>query len=359
MLLDGLGDIRYGQLGGKTPLEKARTPTLDRLAFNGYCGLLEPSGLGKEVPISDASTMLLANLGYDIRKIKPARGVLEAIGAGLKVKNGYLCARTNFAVVDRNWVIKDLRANRIKDTKRLERKINQIKFYVPFKFKSTIGYRGVLVFYGKFSDKMPVPDPHKVGAKVRKSSRMLNDFMAAVYLALKGEKANFLRIRGLGSRVPSVRKFPIKAVAVTGLEINKGIARLIGMKVIDTPEDVPNELTLKNRPIKKALKDYDFIFVHFKNTDEPGHDGDYREKVRQIEATDRFLGGLDLSNKTVIVTSDHCTVCKKKSHTTGLIPTIISFGKAKYARKFGERYCTDFKIPSHMLMNYIKNRLAC
>jgi 2,3-bisphosphoglycerate-independent phosphoglycerate mutase len=348
LLLDGLGDVRYRQLGDKSPLEKAKTPVLDSLAFNGYCGTLLPVGLNKEIPISDASLMTFANLGYDVRKLKPSRGVVEAIGAGFKVKDGYLCARTNFAIVDKNWVVKDLRAHRIKDTRDLEKKINQIKFYVPFKFKSTVEHRGVLVFYGKFSDRIPTPDPHKIGSKVRKSSKILNDFMELVYSALKGERANFLLIRGLGSRVPRIKKFGMRAAAVVGKDVvhlDRGIAKLTGMKLIEVPK-------ADGKSVERAFKRHDFVFVPYKDTDQPGHDGDYREKVRQIERADRFIGGLNLKNKLVIVTSDHCTVCKKKSHTTDPIPTLISFGPDNGRRKFGERFCTDFKIPSYKLMIY-------
>jgi len=350
LLLDGLGDVRYKELGGKSPLEKAKTPNLYRLAFNGYCGTLVPLGLNKEIPISDASLMTFSNLGYDVRKIKLGRGVVEAIGAGLKVKDGYLCARTNFAIVDKDWIVRDLRAHRIKDTRELEKKINKIKFYVPFKFKSTVEHRGVLVFYGKFSDRVPVPDPHKIGAKVRKSSKMLNDFMELVYSALKGERANFLLIRGLGSRVPKVKKFGMRAAALfrkDDVHFDKGIAKLVGMKVMEVPK-------INGGAVERAFKKNDFVFVLYKATDLPGHDGDYREKVRQIERADRFIASLNLSNKLVIITSDHCTVCKKKSHTTDPIPTIISFGPSCYGRKFGERYCTDFRIPSYKLMDYVK-----
>ena len=101
------------------------------------------------------------------------------------------------------------------------------------------------------------------------------------------------------------------------------------------------------------MKTHDFVFVHFKNTDIPGHDGDAREKKRQIELTDKFVGNLGLKNKTVVVTSDHATVCAKKSHTADFIPTIVSFGLGKEKRKFGERYCKDFKISSHELMPFV------
>lgn len=350
LLLDGLGDVRYRQLGDKTPLEKARTPTLDALAYNGYCGKLLPLGLGKEVPISDASLMTFANFGYDVRKIKPARGVVEATGAGLRVRDGYLCARTNFAIVDKDWTVKDIRAKRITGAKDLERKINKIKFYVPFKFKATTGHRGVLVFYGKFSDKIATPDPHKTGVRVRKSSKMLNDFMALVYNALKGERANFLLIRGLGSRVPKIKKFGMRAAALfrkDDVNFDKGIAKLVGMKIVEVPK-------VDKKAVEKTLKKNDFVFILYKATDPPGHDGDYREKVKQIEAADRFIATLDLRDKLVVVTSDHCTVCKKKSHTTDPIPTMVSFGPDNGKRKFGERFCIDFKIPSYKLMEYIK-----
>jgi 2,3-diphosphopglycerate-independent phosphoglycerate mutase len=204
------------------------------------------------------------------------------------------------------------------------------------------------VFYGKFSDRIPTPDPHKIGSKVRKSSKMLNDFMMLVYNALKGEKANFLLMRGLGSRVPRIKKFGMRAAAVVrkdDVHLDKGIVKMAGMKVMEVPE-------INDKAVERAFKKHDFVFVPYKGTDPPGHDGDYREKVRQIELADKFIGSLDLKNKLVIVTSDHCTVCKKKSHTNDPIPTLVSFGPDNGKRKFGERYCTDFKIPSYKLMTY-------
>jgi 2,3-bisphosphoglycerate-independent phosphoglycerate mutase len=157
-------------------------------------------------------------------------------------------------------------------------------------------------------------------------------------------------MRGLGSRVPRIKKFGMRAAALfrkDDVPFDKGIAKLVGMKVMEVPK-------INGEVVERAFKKNDFVFVLYKTTDPPGHDGDYREKVRQIERADRFIGGLNLKNKLVIVTSDHCTVCKKKSHTTDPISTLISFGPDSGKRKFGERYCTDFKIPSHRLMDYVK-----
>jgi len=357
LLLDGLGDVSYSELGNKTPLEAAKTPVLDSLAFNGYCGKLIPLGFDKYVPLSDASLMTFSNFGYDVRKIKPNRGSVEAVGAGIKIKNGDLCARTNFAIVDKNWRILDMRAGRLKtkEGKRMAKKVNRIKFYAPFKFVATYEHRGVLVFFGNFSDKIPIPDPHMPMKKVRKSSKMLNDFMSLVYNALKGDKANFLLMRGLGSKLPKVKKFGFKACAigVGDKPLDRGIAILIGIKTLHFPRE--KEMTSSHkRAIDKAFNRFDFVFVPFKETDVPGHDGDCRRKVKEIELVDKFIGTLDLKDKLIVVTTDHRTVCKKRVHTKGSIPTMVSFGPSKRKRKFGERYCVDFKIPSYKLIDYIR-----
>jgi 2,3-bisphosphoglycerate-independent phosphoglycerate mutase len=357
LLLDGLGDVRYSQLGNKTPLEAAKTPVMDSLAFNGYCGKLTPIGFGKYVPLSDASLMTFSNFGYDVRKIKPNRGFVEAVGAGIKIKNGNLCARTNFAIVDKDWRILDMRAGRLKteEAERMAKKINRIKFYAPFKFVATYEHRGVLVFFGSFSDKIPIPDPHLPMKKVRKSSKMLNDFMDLVYSTLKGDKANFLLIRGLGSKLPKIKKFGFTACAigVGDKPLDHGISTLIGIKTLRFPRE--KEMTSAHkRAIDGAFNKFDFVFVPFKETDIPGHDGDFRRKVKEIELVDKFIGTLDLKDKLIVVTTDHRTVCKKRVHARGSVPTMISLGSSAQKRKFGERYCTDFNLPSYKLMPLIK-----
>lgn len=370
-LLDGLGDERYRELGGKTPLEHARTLTFNYLANFGSCGLLIPEGLGKEIPMSDASSMLMATLGYDVREVKPARGVVEAIGAGLNIKDGDLCMRVNFATVDKNRRVVDLRAGRIHDTKQLERAINGIEFDVPFIFKSTTKHRGILVFKGDFSDKITPVDPHKVGAKVMKarggeSASLVNDFLEKAHEVLskhslnKGKKlpANFILPRGFGSRIPEVepfaRRYFKKACGLTGLDVDKGILKLLGIDLIEVPEDVDDELTPKRRPLEKVMKRYDFVFVHFKNIDTPSHDGNFYLKKENIEKDDAFIGSLDLDDKLIVATSDHSTSCRKKSHTAEPIPTLVS-PTANTNLKFGERYCRDFKMPSFELMKLVKS----
>jgi 2,3-bisphosphoglycerate-independent phosphoglycerate mutase len=363
--------------------------------------MLEPAGLGAEVPVASASLMLFANFGYDIRGFSPRarelagsldasrkaegfprilRGIVEAVGHGLRIKHGDLLARGNFATVDRHWHIIDLRAGRIDDTAELVAALNALPFECGHNVVKTKDYRVLVQLrdHAPLSDKISEVDPHEVGRKVMecrpldrsaaRSAHLVNSFLHFSYNILanhhfnRGRKlpANFLLLRGFGASVPKLepfhRRFGLKAVGITGLDVNKGVCRLLGMDVISIPEEIggKKEFSVKRKPIKQALKKYDFVFVHFKNTDDPGHDGDAKEKVRQIELTDRFIGSLDLRNKIVVVTADHSTPCDKMAHSADPVPTLVSLGPAKKgSRKFGERYCRDFRMHSHELMRFV------
>lgn len=390
LLLDGYGDMPCKELDGKTPSEAAKTPNLDKLASSGTCGMLIPEGLGNKksdaVPLSSASLMLFSILGYDARGFKPSRGVVEAVGARMNVKEGDLCARCNFATVEEvkdNWKIVDLRAGRVKNTKVLEYAINSMDFIVPFEFKATHFYRGVLVLKAKdkehpLDDKISEVDPHKVGANVKTcvplskkadyTAYLINQFMKESHKVLsehlfnenRDKPANFLLMRGFGNHVPKLepfsKKFGMKACGITGLDVNKGVVNLLGMDLYYVPEEISrdyHELEIKTPAIEKALEKYDFVFVHFKNTDDPGHDGDVEQKVHQIELVDKFIGTLDLKDKLVVVTSDHCTPCKLKAHSADPIPTLISPAPQYKFRRFSEKECTDFSIPSYKLMEKV------
>ncbi len=380
-LLDGLGDENYREIGNKTPLEYAKTPTFDKMAFKGSVGMLNPLGLGKEIPIENASQMLISTLGYDHRKIDISRGVLEAMGAGIKVKEGDLCARVNFSTIDSDSRIVNLRAKNINGPQ-LEEDINSIKMRADFVFKHTSKHRGVVVFKGNHSDKITKVDPHIVGEKVPyargltkegwHSADIINEFLNKTHNLLlqhpmnlgRKQPVNFLLLRGIGSHIPYVQKFTDryfkKAVGLAGMPVDLGVMKFLGMDIVQIPEGIEHELTSKQikevlvKNYERAVKKYDFISMHFKNTDTPGHDGALREKIRQIEQTDRFIGELDhFRDKRVIVTSDHRTSCKQKAHIPGPFPTLIS-PTYQTEKKFGEGWATDFSIPSHRLMPIVK-----
>jgi len=372
-LLDGYGEKdEYRELGGKTPLEYANTPFLDSLLDKSECGFLNPVGLGSIVPISDASAMTFSFLGYDVRSFPHGRGIIEAIGEKMCVKNGDLAMRCNFATINGEGVVVDRRAGRIQDTTALERAINSMKFGVPFEFKATTTHRGILVFKkGRYSPEITSPDPQQTGVMVgeakpkkpsaRRTARLVNEFVQKSFGVLSGHPvnkerkkkgkpaANVLLPRGFGNKIPKLkpfsRRFGVKPVAVTGIAVNTGVCRLLGIPIEFVPEDVGDsfkEVMLKARPVKRALKRKNFVFVHFKTTDLPGHDGDVHAKVREIERVDAFLEGIGLDEKTMIVVgADHCTSCRKKAHTVDPIPYLLFDGRPGKpgGKTFGEELC--------------------
>lgn len=389
-LLDGYGDLPLKALGGMTPLEYAETPFFDFLASHGGFGLMAPAGLGKSVPLTDASAMLFSSLGYDVRGFAHGRGMLEAVGAGLKIKDGDFAARCNFATVDSRGVLKDLRAGRIQDTRALEKSINAMPFEVSFLFKSTTNYRGLLVFKAgrgrRYSADVTPMDPHEVGKKILESrgrtreasetARLLNAFVKKTRALLAGHplnkarrkrglpQANCLLPRGFGTRVPKLepfkKRFGLKAVALNGMEVNKGVCALLGMRNVFVKEDLRDslkELELKRKPLKRALGSFDFAFVHFKGPDKAGHDGDVWRKTAEIEMVDSFLARLDqeigLRDRVVVLASDHCTPCGLGGHSTHDIPALVFDGKKRKPAKFSEKACRRQgwrKIASFKLM---------
>jgi len=370
-LLDGYGDVACKTLGGKTPLAYSENPFLDSLNGGGKCGFLEPAGLGRDVPISDASVMTFSFLGYDVRSFPHGRGMIEAAGAGLKNRDGDFVARCNFATLDGEGRVTDMRAGRIRETKELERALNGIDLGVDFEFKATTGYRGLLwIKGGTYSAKISDVDPHEVGKKImvakplapeaRETAEVLNAFVQKARVALgetktneeRGKKglpvANAVLPRGFSVQVPKLepfaKKFGIKPVAVTGIAVNVGICRLLGIPVIAVPEDVGDyakEMELKKEPVLKALDGYDFVFVHFKTIDLAGHDAKPLAKAAEIERTDAFLSSLEFDGVHALG-ADHCTRSGEGKHSADLIPYLLS--KKKTApRKFSEESCAKGK----------------
>ncbi|MCA1709234.1 MAG: phosphoglycerate mutase, partial [Actinobacteria bacterium] len=150
VILDGLGDDPLDPLGGRTPLEAAATPNLDRLAGSGLNGYVTTVGEGI-APESDIA--VFAILGYDPHEHHTGRGPLESVGAGLDVKQGDLAYRVNFATVEKDgdgWLIQDRRVGRDLSSEQAHALAAEVqeKVSIPgasFDFRATIGHRGVLV----------------------------------------------------------------------------------------------------------------------------------------------------------------------------------------------------------------------
>ena len=394
---DGMGDRPVPELGGKTPLEAARTPNLDRIAKEGECGLMDPIAPGIR---AGSDTSHLAILGYDPFECYTGRGPFEALGIGMDVKPGDIAFRCNFATVDDNLVVLDRRAGRIREgTDELAKALNEaigeidgVKCIV----KESVEHRAALILRGEgLGDKVSDVDPHEVGQRIhkaegedepsRRTARVLNEFVRRSHDVLSKHPvneerrkrglppANILLPRGAG-RAPHLepfeRRFGLKAAMVAEVGLIKGIGRYLGMTVPDVPgatgsHDTDVEAIAK--AVLDALKGHDFVLVNLKAPDVGGHDQDPEAKVKDVELMDRLVGlileGLDTSEVYIVLTADHSTPISVGDHSGDPAPIAIAGPDVRTddVVEFGERACAKgglCRIRGRDLLPILTNLLA-
>lgn len=366
LILDGLGDREHPRHAGKTPLECANTPNMDRLAQEGATGMFVSVGVGQ--PPGSAAAML-AILGYDPVRDNPGRGVLDALGAGVYVP-GALAARANLATVREGRVV-DRRAGRLKDPRlleRIERALNGIEIPgAEARFKITLHYRGVLVIrpeqFRASGDLLPndPEDPRFSGTlsvlpgseSARRTAELVNRWLSEAKKRLEeiGGPANYVILRGFGTDVPAVEPFERRMgatlAAVSGLTYLKGIAKMVGGAVVDIPEGgLEENVAGILRALKENIERFDVLVTHIKATDVFGHEGDFEGKMRAIEYIDEHLVGplrehLDPERDVLAITGDHCTPVTERRHTGDPAPLLL-WGRGvrrDRSRSFGEHEC--------------------
>lgn len=361
IIIDGAADRALKSLNRKTPLEVAHKPNIDKLAKDGITGIMDPITPGISV---GSDTAHLALLGYDPFKTYTGRGAFEALGAGVELKPGEIAFRTNFATVDENMRVIDRRAGRyIEEAKEFEKIINSISLKdnpdVEIFFKHTVEHRGVLVLRGKgLSRFISDTDPHKIGVRVleskplvdtpeaKKTANVINEFTRIIYNLLKDHPlnrsrakrglppANILLLRGAGV-LPTIKplseKFKIKAACIAGIALVKGVAKAVGMDIINVPGatgGLDTDVLAKVKYAIKALRDYDFVFIHYKGTDAASHDGNVWAKIRMIERIDSAVGYLieriKLDETYIVITADHATLTEEtRNHSGDFVPLLI------------------------------------
>jgi len=351
LVMDGLGGLA-GE-NGLTGLEKANTPNLDKLAKEGVCGLHQPVASGI-TPGSGPSHLSL--FGYDPIKYQVGRGVLAALGINFDIKNGDVAARGNFCTVDSQGKVTDRRAGRIPTDKNEElcKLLSKIKIEGAEVFVETVKeHRFLLVLRGKdlpadiadtdpqATGKSPRP-PESLSAKPNKTVELVKEFLNKAKKILSDQDAaNMILLRGFSKHPswPSMEEaFGLKSAAIACYPMYRGIAKLLGMSILETGETVSDELDT----LEKNFNNYDFFYFHVKKTDSYGEDGNFKEKVKVIEQTDSQIPRLlKLKPDVVLVTGDHSTPCSLKSHSWHPVPALLW---SKYCRrdaveKFGERNC--------------------
>jgi 2,3-bisphosphoglycerate-independent phosphoglycerate mutase len=396
VILDGLGDDPLDALGGKTPLEAASTPNLDRLAANGLNGYVTTVGEGI-APESDIAVFSI--LGYDPHEHHTGRGPLEAVGAGLDVKEGDLAYRVNFATVEKDgegWAIIDRRVGRDLSSEEAHALAEEVqdKVSIPgasFDFRATIGHRGVLVLRsdeGPLSAEVENSDPaygrqgalgvaletfdnhvvhvapvegHGSDQAARRAAHITNAWLGSAFDVLDASEVNkkrtsagklpgnFVLTRDGGDHLPDLVPFKEKFGPEMGcfveMPVELGIARLTGMGIVEAPTGIPaaEQYEMWAALALEAIEGYDGLYIHIKGPDVPAHDGDHEAKIASIEEIDSIffeslLSELDLKKNIVAVTADHSTSCARKAHTDGPVPLLISGGgvTADEVQTYGE-----------------------
>ena len=380
VLLDGVGDLPHPDLHGKTPLEAASTPMLDKLSGNGVLGQVISVGKGI-APESDIAVFNM--LGYKFDHSEYAgRGVIEAIGVGIDFKDGDLALRGNYATLDDN-VITDRRAGRHierDDAQSMAKEIEEnIRFSKPgtsVMVAPTIGHRVTVMLRldnGRLSSKITNTDPaysNIGGMGVAKAvgdyleierclpleenkdaqlaSTLVNEFNAQSIKIMKNSQTNRRRVeqgkkqlscillRDAGNTYPSVmpinERYSMNFSCIVDMPVELGISRVLKMKAFEAGGLTDYEQ--KARVAANAMQTQNAIYVHLKGPDEFGHDGDAVGKMKNIEEIDRrffktLMENIDPDKTAIVVSADHCTPCINKGHSDDPVPLLISGNSVK------------------------------
>ena len=352
LVADGLGGLPL-EAGGKTELETAKTPNLDRLAARGTSGSSLPV-LPGITPGSGPGHLGL--FGYDPLEFKIGRGALEATGIGFELGPHDVAARGNFCTLDAAGLISDRRAGRIpsEESFAVVEKLQAVKIDGVETFvKPVKEHRFVVVFRGQGLDgRVADTDPQATGvapldpqpahAAAAKTAEVAKEFVRQARAILKDEKkANGMVLRGFAAKpaLPSYQElYGLKAAAIAVYPMYKGLARLVGMTLVGQAQTLGEQID----ELAKVWNDYDFFFLHFKYTDSTGEDGAFEQKVKRIEELDAAIPRIEaLKPDVLIVTGDHSTPSKLKSHSWHPVPTLLAADTCRPdgLTTFSERDC--------------------
>lgn len=372
LVIDGMADWPCKILNNKTPLEAAYTPNMDFFASRGKMGFMHTVKPGFTPESDEAIVSLFGNKIED-----SSRGWLEAKGAGVQLKKGDLALRANFATIDSlengSGNILDRRAGRTltnKEAEILSRELNKIDVSCDFEFKPTIQHRGVLVFKGSFSDKISGNDFTYSNGKTQElgktsfckaldrkessyqSVNVVNEFLEKAYEVLRNHPvnkdrqrrgllpANFILVRGGGVETPNLKQYR-NWMSISYMPLEKGFSIVSKMnlfdfsypklKKLDVYENLHQGLKkaskFSSKKINKNMDNYDYVYIHLKETDVPGHDNKPLEKKMMIEEIDKilfsFLRSFCPKNKvSLVVSADHTTPCRLKAHSEDPVPVL-------------------------------------
>jgi 2,3-bisphosphoglycerate-independent phosphoglycerate mutase len=356
---DGCADEPQDSLGGKTPLQAAHKPNMDRIAQIGAVGRSNnvPAGL---TPASDVATLSL--FGYDPLEVYTGRAPLEAAALGVKLGPDDWAIRCNLVTVE-NEEMRDFTAGHISnaDGRGLIQTVEE-KLGGPaagaagkWEFHPGVGYRNLLVYRGSgpapFSAATRTQPPHDIPDRpiagylpqgpggsllqslMERSRELFRDHPVNQARRARGDRpATQIWLWGQG-RAPHLRPFAevyVKRGAIlSAVDLVRGVGILLGWRRIDVPGAtgyLDTDYAAKGRFGVQALKDHDLVCVHVEAPDEASHEGRADAKVKALEEIDRHIVGplLDAlpghGDWRILVSPDHRTPLRTRAHAHGAVP---------------------------------------
>lgn len=368
---DGLGGLPQ-KPGGKTELETAKTPNLDKLASEGVLGSSIPVAHGI-APGSGPGHLGL--FGFDPVEYLIGRGALEATGIGFELKEGDVAIRANFCTLDADGNISDRRAGRIptEESSPLAVKLREVSipgveiFVEPVK-----EHRFVIVLRGEgLSGNVADTDPQATGvpplsAKARddaskKTAQVCDQFIEQAKKLLADQpKANCCTLRGITGKpsIPSYEEvYGLRAAAIAVYPMYKGLAQLVGMDIVGDAQTIEEQVQV----LKENWDKYDFFFIHFKYTDSTGEDGNFDAKVKRTEECDAVIPQImELGPTVFIATGDHSTPAMLSNHSWHPVPTLLwaEHCRTDPCQSFGEAQCLQGGLGQFEAKNLMTLALA-
>ena len=360
ILGDGMADWPCESLGGKTLLQHARTPNMDRLARMGRCGMLRTVPPGFH-PGSEVANMSV--LGYDLPTVYEGRGVLEAASIGVDLQPGDMAMRCNLVCIEGDLLKNHSAGHITTDEAReliacLQEELgnDQIAFYPG------VQYRHLLVVKGG-DKRIHCTPPHDVPLKpyrpmmvradvpeAQPTADLLNRLIMESQRLLAGHPVNRARqaegkdpanciwpwspgyrpaMQPLEARFPQAGR----GAVITAVDLIRGIGRYAGLDVIEVPGATglyDTNYEGKAAAAIEALRTHDFVYLHIEASDEAGHEGDIDLKLRTIENLDsRIVGPIAeavaqwTDPVSIAVLPDHPTPCALRTHTADPVPFLI------------------------------------
>lgn len=359
ILGDGMADEPIAALGGKTPLQAAHKPTMDKVARLGKNGVYSTVPQGFK-PGSEIANMTV--LGYDVHTEFEGRGSLEAASIGVALQPGEMAMRCNIICVQ-DGKIKNHSAGHIsnEEAKELIEFLQEKLGNEVFTFHNGISYRHLLVMKGG-DKRIACTPPHDVpGTPVKdvmveglvpeaqETARLLNELTLKSQELLKDHPVNLKRIAAGKDPANSIwvwspgykptmqtlsQKVGIeKGAVISAVDLIKGIGVYAGLESIEVEGATglyDTNYEGKAQAAIEALKTNDFVFLHVEASDEAGHEGDVALKVRTIEYLDSRIVKPILDEVstwqepvTIAILPDHPTPCALKTHSNSPVPFTI------------------------------------